>query len=86
MKITDQTTLAELDMERARLGIEWISAVRTPMPDWCHTITLTAILPNRITVAGSGNTYAEAFANLFAKVEEEQRKQLVFESYLEHFS
>lgn len=69
MKITEQTTLAELEIERARLGIEWVSVVRTRMPSWCHTVRLTAILPGRITIAGSGNTFAEAFADLFAAAE-----------------
>lgn len=72
MKITEQSTLAELEWERQRLGITHLLVTLKPSPiikGECHVAVAT--ISDDGTLSGAGGSIHEAIADAFAAREQQ---------------
>lgn len=74
VKITEQTTLGELQLEAGKRGISYISTKTFP----AHERVLAAVQTYDLTyVTGEGTTLAEALDQAFARVDAREGSQLL---------
>ena len=71
MKITEETTLAQLAIERAKLGVTYVSLAVPRAP---HMVAMLSIGTDRY-VFGTGATVAEALDAAFTKLRDDLAAQ-----------